>query len=107
VEDEFTDIRFGPDGVAAQSAGSGGGDVGGDPIGGGSGAGDDDRRDGRLVKACDDLAAFMETVAAIKNGCALREMYASQNGIRRKYTEVEANRVISGVDFAELYSDWE
>jgi len=60
-------------------------------------------RDGRLVKACDDLAAFTEAYIALRNGATAEELQEAKYMIKKKYI----NKVISGIAFGPIYADFE
>lgn len=62
----------------------------------------DDRynpRDGRLVKAVDDLAAYLEARLARSNGITSPELRRASQGIRRKYRDFS----FAGIPFSNLY----
>lgn len=59
-------------------------------------------RDGELVKACDELSAFIEALVAIKNNCSSEEFSRARNYIRDKYE----SKVIAGIHFNEIYADF-
>jgi putative hydrolase of HD superfamily len=46
-------------------------------------------RDGRIVKDADKLAAFIEALVAIENGCSSRALYEAQHNIKPKYNKNE------------------
>jgi len=58
-------------------------------------------RDGELVKAVDDLAAYMEAQLAIENGIGSPELARARKSIKRKYETA----VVAGIDFGRLYAD--
>ena len=58
-----------------------------------------DPRDGELVKAVDDLAAFLEAYLAKKNGIVCKELRQAEQDIRRRYQR----KTVAGIDFGELY----
>jgi len=60
-------------------------------------------RDGTLVKACDDLAAFTEAYIAICNGATAEGLQEAKHEIKEKYK----NRFIAGVAFGPIYADFE
>ena len=63
----------------------------------------DDRfnpRDGELVKAVDDLAAYMEAYLAKRNGISSPELTRARNSIRKKYR----GRTIAGIDMEGVYA---
>jgi putative hydrolase of HD superfamily len=60
-------------------------------------------RDGELIKATDDLAAFIETYLALENGIKSNELKEGRNIIQTKYQQ----KVIAGIKFGEIYADFE
>ncbi|NTU43188.1 MAG: HD domain-containing protein [Nitrospirales bacterium] len=60
-------------------------------------------RDGQLVKAADELAAFIEAYTANKNGMPSEELYEAKNSLKARYKQ----SVIAGVKFGEIYADFE
>ena len=56
-------------------------------------------RDGRLVKAVDDLAAYLEARLARENRISSPELKKAAQSIRRKYRDFR----VAGVDFGPLY----
>jgi len=60
-------------------------------------------RDGTLIKACDDLAAFTEAYIAICNGATAEGLQEAKHEIKEKYK----NRFIAGVAFGPIYADFE
>jgi len=65
---------------------------------------DEDRyspRDGRLVKAVDDLAAYLEARLATSNGIASPELRRASQNIRRKYRGFRFGEI----DFTRLYTE--
>ncbi len=62
-------------------------------------------RDGSLVKAADELAAFMEAYVAIRNGSASQEFWRARVGLDNKYqNEIKK---IAGINFGEIYADFD
>ncbi len=59
-------------------------------------------RDGKLVKAADDLAAFIEAYLSIKNGIKNDNLLGAMENLRRKYKDVQ----ICGLDFNTIYKDF-
>jgi putative hydrolases of HD superfamily len=55
--------------------------------------------DGEMIKACDDLAAFIEAASAISNGCVSREFGKAMDYITDKYSK---RGPINGHDFCAL-----
>ncbi|MFC1953919.1 HD domain-containing protein [Chloroflexota bacterium] len=60
-------------------------------------------RDGSLVKACDDLAAFVEAYAAIKNGTSVESLHEAAYEIKASYK----NQTIAGINFGQIYADFD
>ncbi len=60
-------------------------------------------RDGTLIKACDELAAFTEAYIAICNGATAEGLQEAKHEIKGKYK----NRFIAGVAFGPIYADFE
>lgn len=60
-------------------------------------------RDGELIKAVDDLAAFIEAYTAIQNGAANRELHRSLIINKEKYE----GAFISGINIGEIYADFD
>ena len=58
-------------------------------------------RDGELIKAVDDLAAYMEAQLARGNGIGSPELERARKSIKRKYE----GAAIAGVDFGQLYQE--
>jgi len=61
-------------------------------------------RDGKLVKAIDKISAFIEAYEAIKNGSASPELHKARWSLR---TESEKNPINSGINFGEIYADFD
>jgi len=59
-------------------------------------------RDGELVKAIDDIAAFLEAYLALQNGIANKDFYRACDDLKSKYQ----SKVIAGVDFGKLYAEF-
>ena len=55
--------------------------------------------DGEMIKACDDLAAYIEAASAISNGCVSKEFEKAKQFILDKYTR---RGKINGIDFSYL-----
>lgn len=55
--------------------------------------------DGELVKACDDLAAYIEATISVAYGITSRHL---RDGARKTY-EKYGNRKVAGVDFGQLF----
>lgn len=60
-------------------------------------------RDGELVKAADGLAAFIEAYVAIQNGCTGQDFKNTTFLLRKSY----ATATIAGINFGEIYSDFD
>lgn len=60
-------------------------------------------RDGRLVKAADELAAFIEANEAIINGSRAQEIQKAKLLIKDKYEKA----IIAGINFGEIYADFD
>ncbi len=60
-------------------------------------------RDGELIKATDDLAAFVEAYLGLKNGIQSSELEESKNYLKVKYK----GSFIAGIKFSEIYADFE
>ena len=60
-------------------------------------------RDGEMVKAADSLAAFIEAYAAIRNGSANREFQEA----KLAFKEIYCRTVIAGINFGEIYADFD
>ncbi len=60
-------------------------------------------RDGGLIKAVDDLAAFIEAYTAIQNGAANQELHRAILSNKDKYEGTN----ISGINFGEIYADFD
>ncbi|MBI2484380.1 HD domain-containing protein [Candidatus Uhrbacteria bacterium] len=57
--------------------------------------------DGEIVKAADELSAYIESMEAITNGCASEKFTDAKSLIEEKYR----GTVIGGVDLGTLYED--
>jgi putative hydrolase of HD superfamily len=60
-------------------------------------------KDGELIKAADDLAAFVEAYVAILNGSPSKYFVEAKSSVKRRYS----GRNIAGVHFGEIYADFE
>jgi len=60
-------------------------------------------RDGELLKAADELAAFLEAFMALKNGLASQDLQDAKNRLKERYKQ----KVVAGIKFGELYADFE
>ncbi len=59
-------------------------------------------RDGRIVRAVDHLAAYIEASEAVENGCDNEEFERAKNTIRAKY---EKSDPIGGLNFSAIYAN--
>ncbi|MCK4809679.1 MAG: HD domain-containing protein [Candidatus Omnitrophica bacterium] len=59
-------------------------------------------RDGTLVKAADELAAFVETYLALKNGIQSEDLEKAKHSLFKKYKQ----RTVSDIDLGEIYADF-
>ncbi len=62
-----------------------------------------DPRDGQLVRAADELSAFIECSVAIENGCLSGELQKAKWFLRKAYEK----REIGGIRFGEIYTDFD
>ena len=60
-------------------------------------------RDGKLVKAADELSALIEADIAIKNGSIHEEFHAAKNKLKNKYIKMEK---IGNIDMAKLFGSF-
>lgn len=60
-------------------------------------------RDGELIKATDELSAFVEAYLGIENGIKSDELRESKNFLKGKYRQA----TIAGVKFGEIFADFE
>jgi putative hydrolase of HD superfamily len=60
-------------------------------------------RDGRLIKACDNLAAFTEAYIALRNGSTAEELQEAKHKMKSEHRD----EVISGISFGPIYADFE
>jgi putative hydrolase of HD superfamily len=60
-------------------------------------------RDGELLKAIDELAAFIEAFLALKNGLSSLDLQEAKSRLKDKYKQQE----VAGIKFGELYADFE
>jgi putative hydrolase of HD superfamily len=58
-------------------------------------------RDGQIVKACDELSAFIEATVAIENGCKSEEFEKARSAIRERYGRM----TVAGIPLGEIYAD--
>jgi len=59
-------------------------------------------RDGELIKATDELAAFVEAYLGIENGIKSDELRESKNFLKTKFKEA----TVAGVRFGEIFADF-
>ncbi len=59
-------------------------------------------RDGEIIKASDELAAFVEAYMAIENGMKAREFSEAKDFYLKKFDDM----TIAGIDFGRIYSDF-
>jgi putative hydrolase of HD superfamily len=64
--------------------------------------GDKIKRDGKLVKGADDLAAFIEAYLALENGVKSDDLKRAKNGLKKKYK----SKIISGINFGRIYREF-
>ena len=60
------------------------------------------QRDGELIKATDDLAAFIEAYLSLENGIRNQDLMDAKSSVVEKYK----SKVISGINFGEIYADF-
>lgn len=60
-------------------------------------------RDGELVKAADEISAFVEAYTSIQHGITDPELIHAQTTIKDKYQD----RTIGGIDFGRIMADFE
>lgn len=60
-------------------------------------------RDGALIKACDDLAAFTEAYIAICNGANAEGLLEAKHEIKKRYRD----KFVAGIPFGPIYADFE
>lgn len=60
-------------------------------------------RDGDLLKAADDLTAFIETYLSLKNGIENESLSLAKFSLREKYRK----KNIKGIDFEQIYADFD
>ncbi|MBE3089577.1 MAG: HD domain-containing protein [Actinobacteria bacterium] len=60
-------------------------------------------RDGELVKAADDLAAFIEAYLSIINGIHNENLVTAMNNLKEKYKA----KVVNGINFGKIYDDFD
>jgi len=62
-----------------------------------------ENRDGELVKAADDLAAFIEAYLSIINGIHNENLIIAMNNLKEKYK----NKVVNGINFGKIYNEFD
>ena len=60
-------------------------------------------RDGALVKAADDLSAYIEAYLSSKNGIQSEDLELAKYALLEKYKD----QVICGVDFGKIYQEFD
>jgi putative hydrolase of HD superfamily len=60
-------------------------------------------RDGELIKAIDELAAFLEAYLALRNGIQNSDLENAMSSVRKKYE----SKIISQVNFGEVYHSFD
>ena len=61
-----------------------------------------DKRDGSLVKAADDLAAYIEAYLCVKNGISNESLKEAMKNLETKYS----GGAISGINFCSIYEQF-
>ena len=64
---------------------------------------DSEKRDGKLVKGADDLAAYIEAHLALSNGIKNGALVNAMDSLKEKY---KGQNDISGIDFEAIYSNF-
>jgi len=64
---------------------------------------DKENRDGAMVKAADDLSAFIETYLSLKNGIKSEDLESAKYALLDKYR----NYSVCGVNFGQIYADFD
>lgn len=59
-------------------------------------------RDGEIVKAADDLAAFTEAYLALENGINNEKLLNAKYQVKQEYI----SKIIAGINFGEIYADF-
>jgi len=60
-------------------------------------------RDGKIVKAADELSALIEAYTAIENGCLNEDLQSARWNIRKKY---EFFMDISNLNLSEIFAEF-
>lgn len=60
-------------------------------------------RDGEMIKATDELAAFVEAYLGLENGIKSHELMESKNFLKARFDHA----VIGGIKFGEIFADFE
>ncbi|MBI4272513.1 HD domain-containing protein [Candidatus Uhrbacteria bacterium] len=58
--------------------------------------------DGEIVKAADELSAYIESIEAIKNGCVSEKFIEAKTMIAEKYI---VKGIVGGIDFGGIYKE--
>jgi len=64
---------------------------------------DTSNRNGELVKAADDLAAFIEAYLTLKNGIINEDLVYAKSKLNRKYK----SRTIAGINFGKVFAEFD
>lgn len=59
--------------------------------------------DGGLIKACDELAAFVEAYIAVENGATSNTFQEAIVGLKNKYLD----KKVSKINFSQIYADFD
>ena len=62
-----------------------------------------DPKDGEIVKAVDDLSAFVEAYLTVKYGIRSPEFQKARDALKKKYE----TKNVAGIRFSEIYADFE
>jgi len=61
------------------------------------------QRDGELIKAIDELAAFIEVHLSLENGIQNDALKEAKHSLKERY----GSRTVSGVSFSKIYKDFD
>lgn len=61
------------------------------------------KRDGQLIKAVDNLAAFIEAYLSLKNGIQSRDLKLAESSLKKEYK----SQIIAGIDFGDIYNSFD
>ena len=61
------------------------------------------KKDGQLLKAADDLAAFIEVYLALKNGIRNEALEEAKYSLVEQYK----SKFVSGINFSQIYADFD